>query len=328
MKNMRTVDIAAGVSDEGKTCGSLLRSRGVSRRLTARLKRVPGGITRGGRLIRTVDTVHAGDVISLKIEDERLTEPNGGLFAPVIYEDGDIIVFDKPAGMPVHPSAGHREDTLGNFFASLYPDLTFRPINRLDRYTSGLCAAAKNAYAASLLNGKIFKVYYAVTEGTPVPEAVGNPLVNWYSASLGEFVIDAPIGREEASVVRRTVRADGKRAVTRYTILKENGGHCLVRVILETGRTHQIRVHFSSVGHPLAGDGLYGGSALSGGQALSQGQILSEGQMLSEGQILHCGEMRFARPADGKIIEISCPLRKEMLMFRTSDEAYGGNDIF
>ena len=102
--NMRTIDLTAGASDNGKTCGDFLRSRGVSRRLTAKLKRIPGGITRNGFSIRTVDTVLAGDVISLKAEDERLTEPNGNLYVPVVYEDGDVIVFNKPAGMPVHPS--------------------------------------------------------------------------------------------------------------------------------------------------------------------------------------------------------------------------------
>lgn len=298
-RNMNTIDLTAEISDEGKTCGDLLRSRGVSRRLTARLKRVSGGITRNGCPVRTVDLVRAGDVISLKAEDERLTEPNGELSAPIVYEDGDVIVFNKPAGMPVHPSAGHRGDTLGNFFASLYPALTFRPINRLDKDTSGLCAAAKNPYAASLLNGNISKVYFAVTEGTPVPPAsdkpVGNPLIRWYKSPVGEFVIDAPIGRAEASVVRRTVRADGRRAVTRYTILKENGGRCLVRVVIETGRTHQIRVHFSSVGHPLAGDDFYGG-----------------GLGFCQRQALHCGEMRFLRPSDGKPIELSCEIGEDM----------------
>lgn len=285
--NVQTVDFTAGASDEGKSCGDLLRSRGVSRRLTARLKRVPDGITRRGFQIRTVDTVHAGDVISLKIQNERLTEPNGELFAPTVYEDGDLIVFDKPAGMPVHPSAGHRGDTLGNYFASLYPDLTFRPINRLDKDTSGLCAVAKNPYAASVLNGRIDKIYFAVTEGTPVPREINDPLIKWYAEPSGEYVIDAPIGRAEASVVRRKVREDGKRAVTRYTILKATETHCLVRVSIETGRTHQIRVHFSSVGHPLAGDDFYGG-----------------GFELFTRQALHCGEMRFARPSDGKIIRL------------------------
>lgn len=283
--DVQTVDFTAVTSDEGKSCGDLLRSRGVSRRLTAKLKRVPDGITRRGCPIRTVDTVHAGDVISLKIPNERLTEPNGELFAPIVYEDGDLIVFDKPAGMPVHPSAGHRGDTLGNYFASLYPDLTFRPINRLDKDTSGLCAVAKNPYAASVLNGSIDKIYFAVTEGTPIPREIKDPLIKWYAEPSGEYVIDAPIGRAEASVVRRTVREDGKRAVTRYTILKATETRCLVRVSLETGRTHQIRVHFSSVGHPLAGDDFYGG-----------------GLDFFTRQALHCGEMRFARPSDGRLV--------------------------
>lgn len=298
-ENMNTIDLTAGTSDEGKSCGDFLRSRGVSRRLTAKLKRVRDGITRNGCLIRTVDTVRAGDIISLKTEDERFTEPNGELSAPVVYEDGDVIVFNKPAGMPVHPSAGHRGDTLGNFFASIYPDLTFRPINRLDKDTSGLCAAAKNPYAASLLNGNISKTYFAVTEGTPVPppsdKPVGNSLIKWYESSEGKFVIDAPIGRAEASVVRRTVRADGRRAVTKYTILKENGGLCLVRVLIETGRTHQIRVHFSSVGHPLAGDDFYGG-----------------GLGFCRRQALHCGEMRFFRPSDGALTELFCAVGEDM----------------
>ncbi|MDE5991751.1 MAG: RluA family pseudouridine synthase [Oscillospiraceae bacterium] len=285
--NVQTVDFTAGASDEGKSCGDLLRSRGVSRRLTARLKRVPDGITRRGLQIRTTDIVHAGDVISLKTQNERLTEPNCELFAPTVYEDGDLIVFDKPAGMPVHPSAGHRGDTLGNYFASLYPDLTFRPINRLDKDTSGLCAIAKNPYAASVLNGRIDKLYYAVTEGIPIPRETDDPLIKWYAEPSREYVIDAPIGRAEASVVRRKVCGDGKRAVTRYTILKATETHCLVRVSLETGRTHQIRVHFSSVGHPLAGDDFYGG-----------------GLELFTRQALHCGEMRFTRPSDGRIIRL------------------------
>lgn len=297
-ENTRTIDLTAGVADSGKTCGDFLRSRGVSRRLTARLKRIPGGITKNGFPVRTVDTVLAGDVISLKAEDERLTEPNGQLHVPVVYEDGDVIVFNKPAGMPVHPSAGHRGDTLGNFFASLYPDVTFRPINRLDKDTSGLCAAAKNPYAASVLNrsGSISKVYYAVTEGVPVPHDVrgcGAP-IKWYEDN-GSYVIDAPIGRAEASVVRREVRSGGRRAVTRYTLLKSSGSLCLVRVVLETGRTHQIRVHFSSVGHPLAGDDFYGGSL-----------------SFCREQALHCGEMRFSRPSDGAAVELSCGIRKDM----------------
>lgn len=298
-ENTRTIDFTAGVSDGGRTCGDFLRSKGVSRRLTAKLKRVQDGITRNGCLIRTVDTVLAGDVISLKTDSGRhepSAEPGGGLFAPIVYEDESIVVFNKPAGMPVHPSAGHRGDTLGNYFAVLYPNLMFRPINRLDKDTSGLCAAAKNPYAASVFNrrGSISKAYYAVTEGTPVPCGDRDPLIKWYEAD-GEYIIDAPIGRAEASAIRREIRADGRKAVTRYTVLKESRGYCLVRAVIETGRTHQIRVHFSSVGHPLAGDDFYGG-----------------GFGICREQALHCGEMSFARLSDGMTVELFCDIRGDM----------------
>ncbi len=294
-KNMRAIDFAAGEADNGKTCGDFLRSRGVSRRIISGAKRVCGGITANGAPIRTVDRIRAGDIISLCLEGGSFIVPNGKLCAPIVYEDEHTVVFSKPAGMPVHPSAGHREDTLGNLFAYMYPELTFRPINRLDKDTTGLCAVAKNAYAAGVLNGKISKVYYAVTEGTPIPQDLEMPFFKWYRGDGGEYVIDAPIGREEGTIVRREVRADGRRAVTRYTIIKENGGHCLLKIRLETGRTHQIRVHFFSAGHSLAGDGLYGGSREHIGR-----------------QALHCGEMRFRRLSDGKTEEIVCPVPEDM----------------
>lgn len=263
---------------DGKTCGDFLRYSGVSRRLAAKLKRIPDGITLNGNHVRTVDIIRAGDVVSIKNIDESLLEPNGLLTVPIVYEDEGVIVFDKPAGMPVHPSHKHREDTLGNCFAAMFPALTFRPINRLDKDTSGLCAAAKSAYAANVLTGNISKVYSAVTEGVPIPKPVENPLIKWYETVEG-YKIEAPIGRAADSVINREIRADGQRAVTNYTIEKENGKFALLRISLETGRTHQIRVHFSSLGYPLAGDDLYGGSL-----------------DLCKRQALHCCEMRFVSP--------------------------------
>lgn len=263
---------------DGKACGDFLRHSGVSRRLAARLKRLPDGIALNGKHVRTVDIIRAGDVVSIKNIDESLLEPNGILTVPIVYEDEGVIVFDKPAGMPVHPSHKHREDTLGNFFAAKFPALTFRPINRLDKDTSGLCAAAKSAYAASLLTGNISKIYAAVTEGVPIPKPVENPLIKWYETAEG-YRIEAPIGRAADSVITREVRADGQRAVTNYTIEKENGKYALLRISLETGRTHQIRVHFSALGFPLAGDDLYGGS-----------------RDFCKRQALHCCEMRFVSP--------------------------------
>ena len=268
---------------DGKTCGDFLKHSGVSRRLTAKLKRVPDGITLNGGHVRTVDVIHAGDVVSIKNIDESLLEPNGILTVHVVYEDEGVIVFDKPAGMPVHPSHKHRGDTLGNCFAAMFPTLTFRPINRLDKDTSGLCAAAKSAYAANALTGNISKIYAAVTEGVPIPKPVGNPLIKWYETA-GSYRIEAPIGRAADSVITRMVMADGQHAVTNYTVEKENGSFALLRISLETGRTHQIRVHFSSLGYPLAGDDFYGGSLAHCGR-----------------QALHCCEMRFVSPFGGEI---------------------------
>lgn len=278
---------------DGKTCGDFLRYSGVSRRLAARLKHVPDGITLNGNHVRTVDIIRAGDIVSIKNIDESLLEPNGLLTVPIVYEDEDVIVFDKPAGMPVHPSHKHREDTLGNCFAAMFPTLTFRPLNRLDKDTSGLCAAAKSAYAANVLTGNISKVYIAVTEGVPIPKPVESPLIKWYETGEG-YKIEAPIGRAAGSVINREVRGDGQRAVTNYTIEKENGKFALLRVSLETGRTHQIRVHFSSLGYPLAGDDLYGGSL-----------------DFCERQALHCCEMRFVSPFGGKVF-LTSPLPDDM----------------
>ena len=277
---------------DGMLCGDFLRQAGVSRRLVTKLKRVSMGITRNGELLRTVDTVCSGDVIALKKLDESQLEPNVKLDVPVAYEDENIVVFNKPAGMPVHPSIKHQGDTLGNCFSAMYKGLTFRPINRLDKDTSGLCAVAKSAHAANFYGGKIDKVYFAVTEGTPVPTGkIEN--VEW-TEHLNSYRIDAPIGRAGESIIRREVRADGLRAVTNYTIIKGNEMHSLVRVVLETGRTHQIRVHFSSVGHPLAGDDFYGGS-------LEKCKV----------QALHCGEMCFPT-FEGKCVKVECSIREDM----------------
>lgn len=269
---------------DGKTCGDFLRYSGVSRRLSAKLKRIPNGITLNGDHVRTADIIRAGDVVSIKNIDESLLEPNVLLTVPIAYEDEGVIVFDKPARMPVHPSHKHQGDTLGNCFAAIFPDLTFRPLNRLDKDTSGLCAVAKSAYAANTLIGNISKVYAAVTEGVPVPHEIDDPLIKWYETGSG-YRIEAPIGRTADSVITREVRADGQFAVTNYTIEKENGKFALLRISLETGRTHQIRVHFSSLGYPLAGDDLYGGSL-----------------DFCKRQALHCSEMRFVSPFGGEVL--------------------------
>lgn len=265
--------------ESGMNAGDFLRLHGVSRRLLVKLKRIENGITMDGEHIRSCDKVVPGGMIRLIMPEGEPLNANPELYVPAVYEDRDVVVFDKPAGMPVHPSHKHRDDTLGNYFAAEYPKLTFRPINRLDRDTSGLCAVAKNSYAADRLSGSISKVYYAVLCGYP---GAGG-------------IIDAPFGRVGESVIKRMVRPDGKPAVTEYTIIKANEKYSLARVLLHTGRTHQIRVHFSHIGYPLAGDDLYGGST----------EDLSV-------QALHCGEMSFKKVSTGEVVRLSSPIRKDM----------------
>ena len=151
-------------------------------------------------LIRSIDTVHKGDIIVLRIDDNKFLEPDGSLEIKTAYEDENVIIFDKPSGVPVHPSLKHHNDTLGNYFAYLFPELTFRPVHRLDNYTSGLCIVAKDALSANILQGNFKKLYYAVVHG--ITDEYGT--------------IDAPIARQENSIILRCVRDDGQRAVTHY----------------------------------------------------------------------------------------------------------------
>lgn len=262
------------------TLKSFLRGRnGVSARLLTKLKHREGGITCNGLPIRSIDSVKKGDVVILRTEEECTVQPNGSLRAEKVFENESLAVFCKPAGMPVHPSAKHRDDTLGNLFAYLCPGLTFRPVNRLDKDTSGLCIVAKDAHSANLLQGGCEKVYYAAVHG--LTEEQGT--------------IDAPIARRQESIIRRCVREDGRPAVTHYRRIAFSGKYSLLEIRLETGRTHQIRVHFAHIGHPLAGDDLYGGGLEDIGR-----------------QALHCGEMTFRLPLTGEPVTLRAELPEDI----------------
>ncbi|MCC8042648.1 MAG: RluA family pseudouridine synthase [Oscillospiraceae bacterium] len=273
----------------GCTVKSLLRSEGVSHRLLVRLKRTEIGIARNGVHCRSCDITEEGDIITITLPEDKKTEkPNSGLYVPVVYEDEGIVIYNKSGNMPVHPSAGHRSDTLGNCFAANYPDLSFRPVNRLDRDTSGLCLCAKDAFSAEALQKTdIKKIYYCAAEGK----------IN------GSGAINLPIAREHESVIKRTVREDGKRAVTHYKALCQNDYCTFLEVYLETGRTHQIRVHFSHLGHPLAGDDLYGGSRAH----ISR-------------QALHCRKMVFIHPLTHEKIEVTAPLPADITRLIEGDK--------
>lgn len=221
----------------------LRRECGLSHRQISRLKQIPGGMTVNGAHLRSVDTICPGDVIRLHLVDTPNIVPNPKLCVPVAFADGDVRFFDKPAGMPIHPSHGHREDTLGNAFAAMFPEETFRPVNRLDANTSGLTAVARHAIAAAQLPARIEKTYHAIVTGDPPDRGT----------------INAPLGRTEESIIVRCIRPDGQTAVTHFRTLRRGAKYTLVELHLETGRTHQIRVHMASIGCPLAGDSLYGG---------------------------------------------------------------------
>lgn len=274
---MREISYTIPAEFDGVQAQVFLKSRGISRRVLTALKR-SGGLTRGGGILRTVDAVHAGEVITLQLDGgETSVAANPELSADIVYEDEDVVVFNKPPFMPVHPSQRHHDDTLANLFAARYPGLPFRPINRLDRNTSGLCVCAKNQFAAAALSGSISKVYYAITDGTPPGDTV-----------------NAPIGRLGDSVIERCVTPDGKPAVTHFRKIAGER-RALLRITLETGRTHQIRVHMSHIGFPLCGDDMYGGDCT----AISR-------------QALHCGEVEFTLPVSGKRITVSAPLPEDM----------------
>lgn len=253
----------------------LQKENNVSRRLITKLKRQPMGITCNGKLIRTIDDVPSRAQVVLDINDETEIIPNSELNVPIVFENDSLVVFNKPQGMPVHPSLNHYYDTLGNYFSYLYPGITFRPVNRLDRNTSGLVVVAKNQHSAGRLQRAVKKVYYAVVCGRP---------------KKNTGVIDAPIKRQEESLITRCVAPDGQKAVTNYYLISSCGKYSYVRILLETGRTHQIRVHFSYIGNALAGDDLYGGNCED-----------------IRGQALHCGEIYLPGEKKDEVIHLSSP---------------------
>lgn len=288
--------------NDGISVYNFLRAKcGVSYRLITKLKRVPMGITANGAHIRTIDPLAGGDVVVLAIpEDANPTLPCA-LPIDVVYEDEHIAVLNKPCGMPVHPAREHVTDTLANAFSAHLiargePNGVFRVINRLDRDTSGLVLTAKNSHAASLLHGHTDKIYYAVCQGT----------------LHGSGTIDALIRLKEGHGIQREVGEGGVRAITHWTALRnmtrtapDGSLHALtlLEIHLETGRTHQIRVHFSSLGMPLAGDDMYGGS-----------------WALIHRQALHCGQLDFVHPITGEPMTFRQPLPPDMTALCDSGE--------
>ncbi len=215
----------------------------------------------------------------------------------IVYEDDDILIINKAAGMVVHPAPGHRDDTLVNALVARYPELqetegNLRPgiVHRLDRDTSGLLIVAKNVNVQAALieqmkQHEIEKRYIALVEG---------------NVSLNHGSIDAPIGRDPRHRRQMTITTiDGREARTHFRVLERFARHTLLLLQLETGRTHQIRVHLQAIGHPVVGDPVYGSGRVSNAMALQR-------------QFLHACQLRLTHPSTGKALEVEAPLPSDL----------------
>lgn len=290
---MRRLELSIPPELAGVKVDTLLkRHLHLSGTVVRRIKWLSDGILVDGARVNTRFCPREGQVLSVRLDDPE--RRSGIVPAPgpldILYEDGDMVVLNKAPGMSVHPGPGHFDDTLGNFLLYHY-DLEgetadFHPVHRLDRGTSGLLAAAKHPHAQEVLKNQLHtnafrRTYLAVCEG--VPQAL-------------EGTIEAPLGPRPGSLMEQMVRPDGKFARTRYKVLGTYGGRALVKLQLDTGRTHQIRVHMAYMGHPLTGDFLYG----------------EENRALIGRPALHSARLELRHPVTGEQMIFSAPVPQDM----------------
>lgn len=269
-----------------------LRRRGFSYQNLTQLKKMPESILINGVWSYMRTPLHSGDILTVHIRETESSPniPPVELPLDIVYEDEDIVVVNKPAGMPVHPSLNNYRNSLANALMYYYQQqdkpFIFRCTNRLDRDTSGLTVIAKHMVSSSILSSmtarhEIEREYLAVVRGSVTPSS---------------GTIDAPIGRTGSSLIERKIDFEhGERAVTHYHVVKEENGHSLVSLILETGRTHQIRVHMKYIGFPLVGDYLY-----------------NPDMEYIQRQALHSCRLSFRHPITGKHMEFTADLPEDM----------------
>ncbi|MGC5326710.1 RluA family pseudouridine synthase [Brevibacillus sp. SYSU BS000544] len=288
--NEELLRIVVSPEESGLTVRDLLQKNyGVSRRLLISAK-YSGVISRNGTLVYVNEKVAEGDVIQVTLPDESAETLEPEPMSLVIrYEDEDLLLIAKPPGLVVHPTRTHPNGTLANgvvaYWLAKGESRKFRPINRLDKDTSGLLLVAKNQWAheqcSRMQQDKTMKrTYQAIVHGV-VAEDQG--------------LIDAPIGLKETSIIEREVREDGQSARTHFTVLARGNEATWVELSLETGRTHQIRVHMNYLGHPLLGDDLYGGIRNEIGR-----------------QALHAVRLQFNHPRTKQIQIFTDPLPDDM----------------
>lgn len=293
----------------------------------SRAKFLENGICVNGKRNRVSTLLKTGDLVEILLEGSDSTSPNLTALKEsltILYEDEDVIVLDKPAGISVHPASQKDTDTLANrlifYLRNKGEDSVIRIFGRLDRDTSGAVLAVKNRPAATRLqrqreNGSLFKSYLAITEHAPYPAA---------------GTISAPIGNDPRKRNRMCVTADGKNAVTHYETLAAKDGCALIRLTLETGRTHQIRVHMAHTGCPLLGDPIYGSGACKSfpPDSLSPHCDDTPGENMALPPIkrtaLHAESIHFLQPFTGEELLIEAPLPDDMRLYLSER---GGEEV-
>lgn len=287
------MEIIYTVKENNKTIKQILKENlFISDKLLSFLKKNSLILCNNQKVINLNFLSNPNDIIKVDLNFE---EDNSNIVPTkmnlnIIYEDDALLILNKPAGVPVHPSMLHYTNSLSNgvkyYFDTLGLKKKLRPVNRLDRNTSGIVIFAKNQYIQECLihqmqTKEFKKVYLAVIEG---------------HLDKLKGTIDAPIARKENSIIERCVNANGEKAITHYKVLKQNfkKNYDFIECILDTGRTHQIRVHFSYIGHPLIGDTLYG----------------NDSKYISR-QALHAYKIEFIHPIGHKLMQFAADVPKD-----------------
>lgn len=293
----RIINYEIGTEYKGRRINSFLREKGYPERILTLLRKKEGNLLINGTPVHMNYILHKNNshellTVVISEEESSHTFESSNIPPDIVYEDEDLLVVNKPAGMPVHPSLNHRENTLANsvtgYFTEKNEPFVFRCINRLDKDTTGLTILAKHYLSAGILsqsmqNREIKREYTAIAEGC-------------FERAFG--TIDYPIGRSSDSLITRKIDPErGEPAVTHYKVVEYNEklNLSVVMLTIDTGRTHQIRVHMRAIGHPLVGDYLYNPA----------------NKMLPR-QALHAGHIEFTHPITGERLSFTQPLPEDM----------------